>query len=102
MEADICGLVISIDVRVDQMLLGERDGERAFLSKGNRLSASGRVASSQASRSTREPEVDGIIDGALRAAGADPAPVDARNAVSAAMCKEAMPEMLRLREYFGR
>ena len=105
METDVCGLVLSVDIRVDQMFLVERGAWWLFREEEQHLSANGRVASSSISRSPGAPEVDGKVEGEVLATSvaeeADSAPVSTARTVATEMLKQAMPEMLRLGEYFG-
>ena len=103
MEKDVCGLVLSVDAHVDHALFEERDVWRMFLDEEQQCSGSLRMASSPISRSPGAQEVDGNVEGEVvapsAAVGAD-RELGAADIIPAAMYKQAMPEMLRLGEYF--
>lgn len=112
MEKDICGFVLSVDARVDQTLFKERGAEQVFLAEEQHLPGSRRVASTPLYSSTGAREIDGDVEGGgggvvLAPLAAteelDHAPVGgAVGVVSIGVYKHAMPEMLRLGEYFRR
>lgn len=104
-EQDVCGLVLSVDIRMDQMLLAERPIERLFLAEEYRSLGSGRAAPGPVPpRSTTGApgKVQRGVFEPLAALEADHACVDAVDLCPAGFHTQAMPELLRLGEYFGR
>lgn len=107
-EKDVCGLVLSVDVFVDYILFSERGAERLFLAGEQRASGGRRGPHRRLPRPPGAREVDGKIEkdglAPLAAMEADQACCvdDAVDLVPVAFHTQALPEMLRLEEYFER
>lgn len=92
MEHDVYGLIMSVDIRVDQIMLEELGADRVFLTE-EQPPENAPVAPTWPTEDTPEgtshgqhPSATGVDHGFL----------------SAGLHKEALPEMLRLRDYIER
>lgn len=91
MEHDVSGLIISVDIRVDQTILEERGAARVFLAEEQQHPGSEPVASSSAGGDVAMRMQEEKLAGSVRG-----------EALTAGRHKEALPEMLRLRDYLER